>query len=140
MKKKITAFLILCLLSLILSLPYLVFAQEINTPVTQNPSSPLTKLQQVSDQGYQTEGVDEFSVAQILGRVVNVFISLLAVIFIIIIILAGYKWLTANGSEEKVKAAQDSITRGVIGLIIILSAWAIWTFIAEKMLEATLNK
>ena len=37
--------------------------------------------------------------------------------------------MMANGNEAEVKKAKDSMTRAVIGLIVVISSYAIWTFI-----------
>jgi len=61
--------------------------------------------------------------------VIKAFLSLLGVIFIILILIAGYKWMTAAGNEEKVKEAKDTIRRAIIGLLIVVSAYAITHFV-----------
>ena len=78
----------------------------------------------------------ETSMAEIAGSVVAVFLGLLGIIFIILIIYAGYNWMTAGGNEEKVKKAQDTLKRAIIGLIIIVSAYAIWKFIFEWLVNS----
>jgi amino acid transporter len=61
--------------------------------------------------------------------VINGFISLLAIIFIILVIYAGYSWMTAGGDEAKVTKAKDTIYRAIIGLILTLGAYAITYFV-----------
>jgi len=65
----------------------------------------------------------------IVAFVIQAFLSLLGIIFIILIITAGHKWMTAGGSEEKVTEAKDMIRRAIIGLIIIVAAYAITHFV-----------
>lgn len=69
------------------------------------------------------------SLASTLGLVIQAALSLLGIIFLIITILAGYKWMMAQGNEAEVEKAKESITRAVIGLLVTISAWAIWYFI-----------
>ena len=61
--------------------------------------------------------------------VIEGFLGLLGVIFIILIIVAGYNWMTAAGDEAKVTKAKDTIQRAIIGLIIILAAYSITYFV-----------
>jgi len=61
--------------------------------------------------------------------VIEGFLGLLGVIFIILIIIAGYNWMTAAGDEQKVTKAKDTIQRAIIGLIIILAAYSITYFV-----------
>jgi cytochrome bd-type quinol oxidase subunit 2 len=104
-----------------LSIPFLVSAQ-----------AAIDKLKKVGESGgFETTSSNEDGtiLAETLGRIVSAFLSLLGVIFIILILLAGYNWMTAAGDEEKVTRAKDTLRRAIIGLIIIVSAWGIWVFI-----------
>jgi len=82
--------------------------------------------------GYNTSG--NVSVSTIVGIVIRTVISLLGMVFIVLTILAGFKYMRANGNEEEVKKSIQSIKESVIGLVITLSAWTIWTFIFEKLI------
>jgi len=73
---------------------------------------------------------NETSAATIVGSVVKVFLGLLGIIFLILIIYAGYNWMTAGGDEPKVKKATDTIKRAIIGLIIVVSAYAIYGLVS----------
>jgi hypothetical protein len=52
-------------------------------------------------------------------------------------LLGGFKWMTAGGNEDKVGEAKKLITAGIIGLVIILAAFAIATFVLSQLLSAT---
>lgn len=62
------------------------------------------------------------------------FMTLIAVVFII---YAGFIWLTAGGSEENVEKAKRIISAAVIGLIVVLLAWAIVIFVANTTASVT---
>lgn len=127
MVKKIKSWLNILFLTLVLIVPGLVFA---TSTVIKTDNSPLNRLDAVAvDNGPYAEKANEFTLATTLGLVINAALSILGVIFIFIIILAGYKWMTAQGAEDEVKKATDSITRATIGLIVVLSSYAVWTFI-----------
>jgi len=51
------------------------------------------------------------------------------VLFLGLTIFSGIKWMIAQGNEEKVKIAKDSLLNSIVGLIITLSAYAISYFI-----------
>ncbi len=57
--------------------------------------------------------------------VINFVLGFLGIIAVIIILIAGFKWMTAGGKDEQVESAQKMLIQGVIGLVIILSAWGI---------------
>lgn len=56
-------------------------------------------------------------------------LGLLSIIFIILTISAGFRWMTAGGNEESIKKAQKSLTSSIIGLVIVLAAWGIVYFV-----------
>jgi len=47
------------------------------------------------------------------------------------ILYAGFQWMTAGGNEDKVSSAKKIISAAVVGLIIILLAWAIVNFVLK---------
>jgi hypothetical protein len=49
----------------------------------------------------------------------------------------GFEWMTAGGNEEKTTEARKRIIAGVIGLAIILSAYAIAQFVLRSLSAAT---
>jgi hypothetical protein len=82
--------------------------------------------------GY-TEAKDPRLIAASLIQIILSFLGLLAVV---LIIWAGFKWMTAQGNEENVKDAQKILKAAVIGLIIILAAWGIANFAISQLTSA----
>ncbi len=72
-----------------------------------------------------------------IARIINISLSLLGIIVVVIIIYAGFEWMTAGGSEDKVSSAKQRITYAIIGLAIILSAYAITNFVVKNLSQAT---
>ena len=70
-------------------------------------------------------------------RVVQWVLGLLGLIAVIMIMYGGFLWMTAGGNVDRIKKAKQTITRAVIGLIIILLAWAIVLFIVQAVENAT---
>jgi len=54
-----------------------------------------------------------------------------------VILIGGFQWMTAGGDDGKVETARKWIFSGIIGLAIILSAWAIAKFALKNLAEAT---
>jgi preprotein translocase subunit SecG len=69
------------------------------------------------------------SISQNASLIITAFLGLLAIIFIILIILAGYNWMTANGDDSKVTKVKDTIQKAVIGILIIGLAYGITQFV-----------
>lgn len=61
------------------------------------------------------------------------FLGLLGIIFIILIIVAGYNWMTAGGDEEKIRKATSTIRSAIIGLVIIVAAYSITYFVFSNL-------
>ncbi len=86
--------------------------------------------------GNQT-GLGNYDVRITVARIINVVLGLLGTIALVIIIYAGFLWMTAGGSEDKSEKARGILFAAVIGLAIILSAYAITRFVVENLYEAT---
>lgn len=69
--------------------------------------------------------------------IINVALGLLGIIAVVIVLIGGFKWMTAGGNEEKVTEARKLIISGVIGVAIILSAYAIASFVIGRLGTAT---
>ncbi|MFH1030835.1 MAG: hypothetical protein V1770_06295, partial [bacterium] len=70
-------------------------------------------------------------------NIIRIGLGFLGVIAVIIIIYAGYLWMTAGGSAEQIEKAKMLMRNAVIGLVIILSSFAIVSFILSKLINAT---
>ncbi|MBU0661260.1 pilin [Patescibacteria group bacterium] len=77
------------------------------------------------------------SLPETVASIINVALSLLGIIAVVIVLAGGFKWMTAGGSEEKTAEARKLIFAGVIGLAIIMSAWAIARFVLVNLAVKT---
>lgn len=88
----------------------------------------------ISESGIKLGGGD---VRQTAARIINVALSFLGIISVIIVLVGGFKYMISGGNEEKTSEAKNLIVAGIIGLAIILSAWAITRFVLSSLLTAT---
>jgi hypothetical protein len=72
-----------------------------------------------------------------IARIINVAMGLLGIVAVCIILLGGFRWMTAGGNDDKVKEAKKLIISGVIGLVIIITAYAIAQFVLTSLKSAT---
>lgn len=70
--------------------------------------------------------------AQVAVNIVNWVLGFLALVAIVIVLIGGFEWMTAGGSEDKVKTAKTRLKYGLIGLAIIFLAWAIVRFVLTQ--------
>jgi len=92
-------------------------------------------LDQFGTTVYNTQTPKDIRMVVIL--VVKAFLGLIGTIFLINIVIAGYKWMTAAGNEDSVAEAKKYMSAGVIGLIIVLMSWALAKFIVDNLYQAT---
>jgi uncharacterized membrane protein YwzB len=79
----------------------------------------------------------EATLPQIVGNIVQIILGLLGLVAVVLIIIAGFQWMTSGGSEEKVKKAQKLMGSALIGLVIIVLAYAIATFVIDNLITVT---
>mgnify|MGYP001594855880 CR=1 FL=1 len=65
----------------------------------------------------------------LIGKIVGTGLALVGVIFFVILVYAGIGWMLAMGKEEKINEAKDMIVSAILGLIVVLSAYAITTLV-----------
>ncbi len=120
MKKILKPTIILFCLLFTLSLPsYFVFAG----------SGALNKLENVGTAGGYAEA-DEHTIAETAGQIVGVFLGFLGIIFIILTIYGGFRYMTARGNDEQAKEALKIIRYAIVGLVIVVGSYAIYKVIS----------
>ena len=87
--------------------------------------------------GYDTA---QTKVEPIIGNIISVALSFLGIIFLVLMIYGGYMWMTAAGNEEKAKTASKLIIAAVIGLLVVVAAFAITTFVMRRLTVAAPNQ
>ncbi len=111
----------------------LIFVVIVGAVCAYSISPVLAQVQQGQENAQLTAeaaGVGETTdLPVIVGRIINIFLGFLGIVFLVLMLYAGYTWMTAAGDPEKIKKAQLTIRNALIGLVIIVSAWAITAFI-----------
>jgi cytochrome bd-type quinol oxidase subunit 2 len=108
--------------------------------------SPLSCLAADAQAGI-TKGITDFTNASglpkgssdlvvVVTNVVKSLLALMGLILVILIIYAGFTWMTAQGDEKKVETAKTMIKNAAIGVILIIAAYAIATFIVTQTTTA----
>ena len=73
------------------------------------------------------------SIPQIIGLMIGYVLSFLGVIFLVLTIYAGLLWMTAQGNDQQVDKAKEILKNAIIGLIIVMAAYAITAFIGMAL-------
>jgi hypothetical protein len=89
------------------------------------------------DEFASTAGLGEADLVDTIASIIRIALGFLGVIAVVIILLGGFKWMTSQGNDDKVKEARKLIFSGIIGLVIIISAYAIAAFVIDSIVTAT---
>jgi hypothetical protein len=84
--------------------------------------------------GYDITG-DKISLSYRIGQAVKMVLTLLGIVFLALMIYGGFKWMKASGRESDVAAAKKIIENAIIGLIIVIAAYAITAYVGGAMSE-----
>lgn len=100
----------------------------------------LSRPAQIAEgEAYGKSTVSETALSTIVGKYVNAFLSLIGTVFLVLLIAAGYRWMTAGGNEEDVTKAKDIIFQAIVGLIIVVAALLITNFILAAIAKSTMS-
>lgn len=78
----------------------------------------------------------ELTVSVFVGNMIRTLLAATGIIFLIITVYAGILYMTAQGDDSKIKKAKSMLTSSVIGLIIIVGAYAITRYVVDALSEA----
>lgn len=84
---------------------------------------------------YNTPVMAQADLIGIVFKTIQYILAFLGVVAVVVIIIGGFMWMTAAGNEEKVGKAKKVIIQGLIGLVIVLLAYAISAFVIARLQE-----
>lgn len=87
------------------------------------------------DGGYSTE--DTFD--NTISTMIQIVLASVGTVFIILMFIAGFNWMRAAGNEERVKKSKRQIQSLIIGLIIVLAAYAISYWVSDIIARQLAN-
>ncbi len=82
-------------------------------------------------------GLGTQDIRETVARIIKIVLGVLGIIVTLIIIYAGYVWMTAAGNEQRVSMAKKILINGVIGLLIIILAYALTVWIFRVIIGGT---
>jgi hypothetical protein len=77
------------------------------------------------------------SPAAVIGEVINVGLSFIGIVFFVLVLYAGFTWMTAMGNTEQVTKAKNIIETAIIGLVLVAGAYAIANFVFDRLGAST---
>lgn len=130
MLKKIRKYVLIFILMFMVFSP--VAALNVGAAGIGDAAATVKKVAGSDGMGYKTEDV---AIEVVVGKAIQVLLGLLGIIFLILTIYGGFKWMMAGGDTGEVAKAKSVLTNGVIGLIIVLSAYAISSYVMSALLD-----
>lgn len=117
--------------SLVLIIAPLLFLKVASAQLLTNTDS--SGLVNITDAVAATANFGQVDVGVLVAQIIRIVLGFLAIIFLSLTIFAGFRWMTAGGNEEAVTKAQATIKMAIIGLVIVLAAYAITYFIFKYL-------
>ena len=69
---------------------------------------------------------------------ISVLLSFLGLIFLVLVIISGVRWMTSGGEKDTIDKAKAMLKSSVIGLLIILASWVIANGVIELVVKQEL--
>jgi hypothetical protein len=123
--KKMLKMLMIVALSLTITMPMLTVAPALALGINDLGTN------------YINTGLGNADPREIASSIINIALGFLGVLAVIIILIGGFKWMTAAGNEDQIADAKKVLMAGIIGLVIILASWGIATFVLTSLLKST---
>jgi len=82
-------------------------------------------------------GLGQSDLRTTIAQIIRAALAFLGVVAVVIIIWGGFKWMISGGADAKVQEARKLIVMGIVGLAIVLSAYAIAQFVISSLATAT---
>lgn len=82
----------------------------------------------------QTTGLQNTTLPNIIGNIVKAVLGLFGVVATVIIVYGGVKWMTSEGDTNKIDSAKKLMIAGAIGMVLVVSGYAITTFLINNVL------
>ena len=73
----------------------------------------------------------------VISNVIRTILGFLGIIAVVIILMGGFKWMTAGGNEETVTQARGNIKNAIIGLVVVFLSFVIVNFTVNQLTDAT---
>ena len=107
----------------------ILFQVFLASPVSAQLLNNTAGLDSMTIETKNAAGLGDMSIGQLVSSIIKIALGFLSIIFLVLIVMAGFKWMTAGGNEEQIKKSTATIKAAVIGLVIVLAAYTITYFI-----------
>jgi hypothetical protein len=71
------------------------------------------------------------SIPVIIGRVINILLSISGSIALFMFVYGGFTWVTSGGSPDRIKQGKNTMVWAVIGVVFIFLSYAVLSYILK---------
>lgn len=89
----------------------------------------------INDLGDAGVNLGSRTIQETIGGIINVFLGFLGILATLLLLYGGYLWMTSRGNSDRIERAKMLIASALIGLVIIVSAYALARFILGRLYE-----
>lgn len=79
-------------------------------------------------------GITEGNLDNQAATVVKGILVAMALVFFGLMVYSGIVWMTARGEEDRITKARETIIAAVIGLVVVVSAYAVTNLLVDKVI------
>jgi len=76
------------------------------------------------------------SLPTLIGNVIGVILGILGMVLVILILYAGFLWMTSGGDDKQAQKGQTYIKNAVAGLAVVIAAYALTNFVIDSLAGA----
>ena len=128
--KRLTAVGLACLTiafcALIVTSPHPLLAETVTSTISQG-------LDNTAGGTYDTN----LTATVFIGNLIRTLIAATGILFLVITVYAGILYMTAMGDDSKIKKAKGMLTSSVIGIVIVVGAYALTSYVVTALSQAT---
>ena len=73
----------------------------------------------------------------VIANFIRIVLGFLGIVAVLLVLYAGFLYMTAQGQTEQIEKAKNILKGAIIGLVIILSAFGIVSFVMSRLMAAT---
>ena len=89
----------------------------------------VSDIQKYLESSLSTKNWVNFTVQGIVSNLINLILVIAFVAFLFLLLLGGIQWITSGGDKELLAKAKGKLTSAIVGIIIVISAWAILSLV-----------
>lgn len=107
--------------------------------LAQNPPNPFNTAKNFAANVGNAAGVQgQTDLPTMVGRIINIALGFVGILLLVYLIYGGFLWMTSGGSEDGAKKAKTMITNAIIGLLIVVAAFALSNFVLGSLVNVTM--